>query len=134
VTWWRVPGAAGLLLIASLTAGAGATGAPTVVIRADHLEPRVLQATTADRVTFVNATSRVVHVEFQDDAARHRVFQVPGRIWARFHRPGRHPYVVHFETGGGAPLEGVVEVGQAPGEAGPPTCSSLTVEGICLAP
>jgi len=124
-------------LVSVLLAGAAAGGEPArVVIGPDRLEPRVLRATTEDRVTFVNRSGRVVQVEFGPDRGRHHVFQVPGEIWAVFHQPGPHVYAVHFETGPRRELRGVVEVGHAPGLAadGLPTCSGITVEGVCLEP
>jgi plastocyanin len=116
------------------TAGQGETA--QVVIGTDRLEPRVLQASTADRVTFVNRSGRVVHVEFGPDRGRHHVFQVPGEIWAVFHQPGPHVYAVHFETGPRRELRGVVEVGHVPERPSesPPTCTGVTVMGVCLEP
>jgi hypothetical protein len=124
-------------LFMALLGGAAGQGEPAqVVIGPDRLEPRVLQARTADRVTFVNRSGRVVHVEFGPDRGRHDVFQVPGEIWAVFHQPGPHVYVVHFETSPRRELRGVVEIVHAPD--GPserwPTCTSITVEGTCLEP
>jgi hypothetical protein len=102
-----------------------------VVIEAGALRPPVLQTTTAHRVTFVNRSGRLVHVEFTGDPGEHRVFQVPGQIWAVFHRPGRHPYVVHVGTGRNVvTLAGAVEVRSDP-NAPPelPTCDSTTFHG-----
>ncbi len=60
-----------LLMVAlacPLMASAAVPGeAIQVVIGPDRLEPRVLHATTADRVTFVNCSGRVVQVEFGPD-------------------------------------------------------------------
>jgi hypothetical protein len=108
---------------------------PVVVIEATGLKPRVLQATTADRVIFVNRSGRLVHVEFLGSRSQHRVFQVPGQIWAVFHTAGPHPYVVHIESGKRTELHGVVEVGHVP-ERVPnlPVCPGITVEGVCLEP
>lgn len=125
------------LLVMALAATATHGDATEVVIRADRLEPRVLQATTADRVIFVNRSGRPVHVEFGPDGDRHHVFQVPARIWAVFHQTGVHRYVVHFLTGEPRELHGVVDVGHVPERepaADPPTCRSITVEGVCLEP
>jgi hypothetical protein len=108
---------------------------PVVVIEATGLKPQVLQATTADRVIFLNRSGRLVHVEFLGSQSQHRVFQVPGQIWAVFHTAGPHRYVVHIESGKRTELRGVVEVGHAP-ERVPdlPLCSGFTVEGVCLEP
>lgn len=125
------------LLMALLASPAAQGGeAAQVIIGPEGLEPRVLQATTADRVTFVNRSGRVVHVEFGPDRGRHDVFQVPGQIWAIFHQPGPHVYAVHFETGPRKELRGVVEVGHVPERPSKPwpTCTGVTVDGVCLEP
>lgn len=125
------------LFVVMLVSAAVPGEAVQVVIGPERLEPRVLHVTTADRVTFVNRSGRVVHVEFGPDRGKHHVFQVPGEIWAVFHQAGPHVYVVHFETGQRRELRGIVEVGhvpdRAPGED-PPTCPSVTVQGVCLEP
>lgn len=45
--------------------------------------------------------SRPVHVEFGIDPSAHQVFQMSasGPIWAIFHRPGTHRYVVRIHDG-----------------------------------
>ena len=125
------------LLIVMLASAAVPGEAVRVVIGPDGLEPRVLHATTADRVTFVNRSGRVVHMEFGEDRGKHHVFQVPGEIWAVFHQAGPHLYVVHFETGERRELRGVVEVEHVP-DRGPveklPTCNGITVQGVRLEP
>ncbi len=110
-----------------------------VVIEARGVRPPVLRTTTAHRVTFVNRTGRLVHIEFTGDPGEHQVFQVPGQIWAVFHRPGRHPYAVHIGSGRSvATLQGAVEVTEDPNaRPGPPTCDSVTlhgrtIEGPCI--
>ena len=104
------------MMVASLPVTA--TEAPEIVIDPTRLEPTVLRATTEQRVTFVNRSGRPVHVEFHADGGQHHVFQVPGSIWAVFHRPGRHSYVVHFQVGRGPDLSGAVDV-EAGQVAGP---------------
>lgn len=102
-----------------------------VIIEAKGLRPPVLKTTTAHRVTFVNRTGRLVHIEFTGDPGEHQVFQVPGQMWAVFHRPGRHPYAVHVGSGTATvTLQGAVEVIEDP-SAKPdlPTCDSLTLHG-----
>jgi hypothetical protein len=122
------------LWLGALT-GAAAPERLEIVIGDGRLEPPVLQTTTEQRVTFVNRSSRMVHVQFLDEAGRHHVFQVPGSIWAVFYRPGRHPYVVHFPTRRGHDLLGVVEVEDGPARTGdPPTCAGVSVMGVCLEP
>jgi hypothetical protein len=121
-----------LALVILPTAGAGAS-THEVVIEATRLEPPVLRTTTAQRVTFANRSGRAVHIDFLGDEGQHHVVQVPGSIWAIFHRPGRHPYVVHFPTGGAQHLQGVVEVEDGPKQAGEaPTCTGVSVMGMCL--
>ena len=102
-----------------------------VVIEKNGLKPPLLNTTTAHRVTFINRSGRTAHVEFTGDPGEHKVFQVPGQIWTVFHRPGRHPYVVHLGTGRDVvTLRGAVEVTQDPrGTADLPTCDSVTLEG-----
>jgi hypothetical protein len=103
-----------------------------IVIKARSLEPRVLETVTGRRVTFVNRSGQAVHLDFWGDAAEHRVFQVPGEIWAIFHRPGRHPYMVHFSGDETVGLHGV-DVKEDP-SAGPHTCGGFTVMGTCIEP
>jgi hypothetical protein len=106
-----------------------------VIIDATGVRPRVLHTTTARRVTFVNRSGQRAHVEFLGDAAGHRVFQVPGEMWAVFHRAGRHPYAVHLEGKTVVEFRGVVEVAGDPhDELGPHTCSGRTVMGNCIEP
>jgi plastocyanin len=104
-----------------------------IVISAAALEPPALETVVGHRVTFVNRSGHIVHVEFPGDRSQHYVFQVPGEIWAVFHRPGRHPYVVHFSGDESRGLSGAVEVADDP-SAGPHTCSGLTVMGTCIEP
>ena len=131
MAWWPMPTALAAMLAMVAVMPVRAT-AQTVVIEAGRLNPPVLEVAIDQRVTFVNDAGRVVHVDFLGDAGEHHVFQVPGTIWAIFHRTGRHPYVVHFESGGSETLRGTVDVveGAAPGD--PPTCTSITVMGVCL--
>jgi hypothetical protein len=113
---------------------AGAWAEDRIVIETGNLEPPVLAADIGHRVTFVNRSGRLVHVEFHRETGGHHVFQVPGEIWAEFHRPGRHGYVVHFPVGGQADLHGAVEVRAIEGQVYPHTCDGLTVMGACYAP
>jgi len=126
---WRSMPTALVVMLALMPARATA---PTVVIGAGRLVPPVLEVAIDQRVTFVNDAARVVHVDFVGHAGEHHVFQVPGRIWAVFHRTGRHPYVVHFESGRGEALRGAVDVVQGAEPGDPPTCNSVTVMGVCL--
>lgn len=128
---WLVP----LVLAALLWPPPVGAADGVIVIGATRLDPPVLRTVTEQRVTFVNRSGRIVHVDFLGEAGQHHVYEVPKSIWAIFHRRGRHPYVVHFETGGGRELRGVVEVevGPVPGPP-PPTCTGFTVMGDCLAP
>ena len=107
-----------------------------VVIRATVLEPHVLYTVEGRRVYFVKRVNRPVHVEFGEDPKRHHVFQVPagGPIWAVFHRPGTHPYVVHVYDGKTTVLHGVVEVVESPGHPwGLGRCDAVVMEQ-CIEP
>jgi hypothetical protein len=105
-----------------------------VVIRATRLDPPVFATTTERQITFVNQSGRLVHIEFVGRAGEHRVFQVPGRISAVFHQPGRHPYVVHIEVGPRSTLTGEIEVVPEQVSTGPVTCGTVTVMEVCLEP
>ena len=125
------------LLVGGLAAASAAVAMAKdeIVIERTKLIPPLLKTTVGERVTFVNRSGRTVHVEFLGDAGRHRVFQVPNEIWAIFHRPGLHPYEVHFSDPKGATLRGTVEAVADPSRPGEPhTCDSLTVMGECIAP
>jgi hypothetical protein len=107
-----------------------------VLIRATALEPPVLRAVAGQRVNFVKRVERPVHVEFGVDPSSHQVFQMPatGPIWAIFHRPGTHPYVVHIYNGKTIVLNGLVEVVEDPERPwGPGTCGAIVVE-VCIEP
>jgi hypothetical protein len=83
-------------------------------------------------VTFVNRSRRPAHVDFGGASGEHRVFQVPGQIWAIFHRAGVHAYEVHLERGTDVvTLRGRVEAVDEP-ETSHPTCKGLTVMGVCI--
>lgn len=106
-----------------------------IVIEATRVVPPVLKTMVERRVTFVNRSGEMVHVDFVGPSDEHRVFQVPGRIWAVFHRPGRHPYVVHFYSRGRGDLRGTVEVDDDPSRRpSPPTCGGVTVMETCIEP
>ena len=104
-----------------------------IVIEVSKLNPPLLKTTVGERVTFVNRSGRTAHVEFIGNSGRHRVFQVSNEIWAIFHRPGLHPYEVHFSAPKAAALRGTVEAVEDPsGRADPHTCDSFTVMGECI--
>jgi hypothetical protein len=107
-----------------------------VVIRATALEPHVLSAVAGQRVNFVSRVDRPVHVEFGVAPSAHQVFQMPttGPIWAVFHRPGTHPYVVHIYDGKTIALHGLVEVVEDPERPWrPETCGAVVLE-VCIEP
>ena len=107
-----------------------------IVIQASGVEPAVLRVVAGQRVTFVKRVESPVHVEFGDEPKQHHVFQVPvvGPIWAVFHRPGAHPYVVHVYDGKTVVLRGLVEVVEDPDRLwGPGTCGAV-VMGDCIEP
>jgi hypothetical protein len=105
-----------------------------VIIEATALRPQVLMTEPEHRVTFVNRSGHMVHLDFIiRDPELHHVFQVPHRIWAIFHRPGRHPYEVHFLDRAVADLHGAIEVvGDPYGRPDPLVCSGVTVQGACI--
>jgi len=105
-----------------------------IVIEATGIVPPVLRTTTGHRVTFVNRSQRAAHLEFARDGGEHQLFQVPvgGPIWAVFHSPGKHPYVIHVF--GSETLRGAVEVVEdTPQKSGPPVCA-VNVMGVCIEP
>jgi len=110
-----------------------AEAAGEVVIEATALRPPVLPATAGQRVTFVNRSGRMIHIQFLGDETGHRVFQVPGEIRAVFHAAGRHDYVVHFSARRDASLRGAVEVAtDRSGDPVVPVCSGLAIKGVCV--
>lgn len=126
---------AGFLPLALIVAAGGpaAAAAGEIVIEAAALRPPVLATTVGQRVTFVNRSGRPAHVEFLRDQGEHRVFQVPGQIWAVFNRLGRHHYVVHFSARREGDLRGAVDVAEDPdGRPAVPVCTELSVMGECL--
>jgi hypothetical protein len=126
----RAAGALWLLLLSPLVA-AGAE----IVITTDALTPAVLTVAADEPVVFLNRSSRIVHVDFLGRTGEHQVLQVPGSIRAIFHRPGRHPYVVHFEEPRRGELRGVVEVEEARDpRVELPVCRGISVEGNCVEP
>jgi hypothetical protein len=125
-----------LLALASIT-GVPARGSATdgrghdVVITAAAVHPPELAVLLHERVTFVNRSGAPVHVEFVGPHGEHEVFQVPGQIWAEFHFPGDHPYVVHLGPRGAREVTGIVRVHNDPAAA-PRECVGLTVEEVCI--
>jgi hypothetical protein len=120
-----------LLLVLLVSAAAESE----VVIGAQGVDPSVLQVLSDQRVVFVNRSGRSLHIDFVGDAKQHHVFRVSGTIWAIFHRPGSHPYTVHFEDPSGGLLRGVIDVKEGSvSESQPPTCPTVTVMGACLEP
>ena len=108
-----------------------------IIIRATGPEPSVLQAMTGQRVNFVKAVNDPVHVEFGMDRRQHQVVQIPttGPIWATFHRPGTHPYVVHiYGTKTTTALRGLVEVVDDPREPWRRGTCGVVVMGDCIEP
>ena len=129
-------GAALVTLLVLLTSGSARAG-ETIVIEATRLVPPVLETMTGNRVDFVNRAQRSVHVEFGVDARQHEVVQVPatGPIWAVFHRPGTHPYVVHVYDGRTTrTLSGVVAVVEDETHKWDSRTCGLIIMEICIAP
>lgn len=123
------------LMVGALAAApaALAMAADEIVIEGTKLSPPALKTTVGERVTFVNRSGRTVHVDFIGNSGRHETFQVPTEIWAIFHRPGLHPYEVHFSDRKAITLRGTVEAVEDPSKPGDPhTCDSFTVMGVCI--
>jgi hypothetical protein len=128
---WIAPFAAGLVafVIGTATHAADVT---EIFIEPDGLRPVAARARLDAPVRFVNRTNSDIHVEFIGEQGEHHVVNVPGRISAVFHRPGRHPYVVHAANTGAELARGVVDVPEDPARNGLPVCGWITVEGICF--
>jgi hypothetical protein len=125
--------AAGLVPLLLLLLAPATAAAAEIVIEATALTPVALTIEADEPVTFVNRSGRPVHLEFAGRAEEHHVFQVPGHIRATFHRPGRHPYVVHWETRPRGALRGVVDVRERTtprDDVG--VCRGITVEENCI--
>ena len=108
-----------------------------IVIRANAIEPHVFRATMGQRVNFVKRVDLPVHVEFGLDPRQHQVVQIPatGAIWAEFHRPGTHPYIVHvYATKTTTTLHGIVEVVEDPKHPWAPGTCPAVVMGECIEP
>ncbi|HWU36896.1 MAG TPA: hypothetical protein VN203_04555 [Candidatus Acidoferrum sp.] len=121
------------ILVVSLPSIAQDMSAGEVVIEVTALWPRALTVDPEQRVTFINRSGRMVHLDFmRRDPELHHVFEVPDRTWAIFHQPGRHPYVVHFGDPKISNLEGVIEVVRDPyGRPDPLVCGGITAPGAC---
>ena len=129
-------GAALVTLLVFLTSVSARAG-ETIVIEATRLVPPFLETMTGNRVDFVNRAQRSVHVEFGVDPRQHEVVQVPatGPIWAVFHRPGTHPYVVHVYDGRTTrTLSGVVAVVEDETHKWDSRTCGLIIMEICIAP
>ena len=113
-----------------------AQGVPQVVIENDRLEPKWLETLTGARVNFINRTGHPVHLQFSGDIRQHEVVQIPatGPIWAIFHRPGTHPYVVHVYNRQTQALPGVVSVTTDETHKWESGTCDVVVEGNCIAP
>lgn len=129
-----------LFVAALLLASAPRAWAHEVVVGEDGVTPRVLTVKTGERVDFRNPTGRYVHIEFAGDPRQHEVVQVPvtGPVWAVFHRPGTHPYVVHVATGRDRrdrrTLAGVVDVIEDETHRWDSKTCGVVVMGECIEP
>jgi hypothetical protein len=124
----RAAGLLGLLLLSPLAAEGG-----EIVIETGALRPSILKVQSEEAVEFVNRSGRQAHVDFLGAADEHHIVPVPGRILAIFHRPGRHPYVVHLEGRRRSELRGAVDVEEPRDPRDElPVCGGVTVEGVCL--
>lgn len=108
-----------------------------IVIRGTGPEPPVFRAMTGQRVNFVKRVDDPVHLEFGLDPPQHQVVQIPatGSIWAIFHRPGTHPYVVHiYGVKRTTIVRGLVEVIDDPQEPWRRGTCGAVVMGECIEP
>ena len=114
----------------------GAGPAPQIVIENERVEPRTLETLTGERVEFVNRTGVAVHLELTGSGREHEVVQVPitGPMWAVFHRPGTHPYIVHVYGRHTRALGGVVFVTTDETHRWESGTCGVVVEGNCLEP
>lgn len=129
-------GLAALVVALALLTPAHARADETIVVEATRLVPPVMTTMTGQRVTFVNRSQRHVHVEFARDGGEHHLVQVPAGspIWAIFHRPGMHAYVVHVYGDRTETLAGSVEVVEDPHHKyESPECLA-TIMGVCIEP
>ena len=126
-----------LIALLALLAPARGWADETIVIEASRIVPPVFATTTGKRVEFVNRTQRLVHIEFTGDVRQREVIQIPatGPIWAIFHRPGTHPYVMHvYGPAATTTLEGLVEVSEDEHHKWEAPSCVATVMGVCLEP
>ncbi|MBI4636165.1 MAG: hypothetical protein HY727_07425 [Candidatus Rokubacteria bacterium] len=123
-----------LVAVLAVLAPARARADETVIIEATRLVPPVLTTMTGQRVTFVNRSQRHVHVEFTRDGGEHHLVQFPaeGPIWAIFHRPGTHAYVVHVYGARTETLAGGVEVVEDPHYKYESPACVATIMGVCI--
>jgi hypothetical protein len=110
-------------------------GAKQVIIEKDRLEPRTLETLTGQRVNFVNRAGYPVHLQFSGDIRQHQVIQIPatGPVWAIFHIPGTHPYVVHIYGRETRALDGVISVTTDETHQWQSRTCDVVVEGNCIA-
>lgn len=123
------------VLVLSATGAAHASDARPreISVRLSAVEPASLTVALHERVVFVNRSGRAIHVEFAGPNGEHHVAPVPGAIAAEFHRPGRHPFVVHFYAGASTvELHGFVDVEHGPAFVRSPECGGFTIEETCI--
>ena len=105
-----------------------------IIITAAGVEPHVFHAVAGQRVEYLKRMDAPTHVEFGWDPGQHHVYQIPGTgpVWAIFHRPGTHPYVVHvYRDNTVAVLHRIVEVVEDPQHPwGPGTCGAVVMGGL----
>jgi hypothetical protein len=106
-----------------------------IIIENDRLEPRTLETLTGQRVNFVNRTGHPVHLQFSSDVRQHEVIQIPatGPVWAIFHLPGTHPYIVHIYGRETRALDGVISVTADEMHQWQSRTCDVGVEGNCIA-
>ena len=97
----------------ALLALPGVASAHEILVGETLLAPAFLTVKSGERVDFRKTVNVIMHLEFGSDPRQHDVVQIPiiGPVWAVFHRPGTHPYLVHVYVGSGQhTLNGVVNV------------------------
>ena len=128
---WMTRFAVTLVLLASNSA-TYAADITEIVVEPNGLRPPAVHVDLDAPLRFVNRTHGDIHVEFIGEQGEHHVVNVPGRISAAFHRPGRHPFVVHAGNTGVELARGVVDVPADPARNGFPVCGWITIDGICF--
>jgi hypothetical protein len=130
---WPILWLASLALAVAILAPGAAHVEEAARVTIHRLEPRTFETVTGQRVDFMNRTGYPVHLQFLGDI--HQVIQIPatGPVWAIFHRPGTHPYVVHIYGRETRALDGVISVTTDETHQWQSRTCDVVVEGNCIA-